>query len=137
MTLDQVVVRGNVSVKEGGGIDNAVNLMIRASSIAGNTDVGFGGGIFNRSSGNLILAANTVASNTASEGGGLFNYSGTMVILNSTIAPTTRPTLAASGCPFRDPAARFTTPRLFTTTPTAMAMAWAPEEASTLEAALP
>ena len=114
VTLSGLTIRNGAanfgSGSSGGGIYNAGNLFIFASTISGNVASALcyfspctsgGGGIYN--SGKLTISMSTIAANTAeagtpsclhvpclstAHGGGIFN-SGTMILSNSTIAANT------------------------------------------------
>ncbi|PYT69840.1 MAG: hypothetical protein DMG39_17505 [Acidobacteria bacterium] len=114
VTLSDLTVRNGAANPGyggiGGGIYNAGNLFISASTISGNVAsalcppspcTGGGGGIYN--SGKLTISMSTIAANTAeagcvysqhmpcvstAHGGGIFNR-GTMILSNSTIAANT------------------------------------------------
>jgi len=106
LTLDGVVVSGNTSGTEGGGIavqEIGGNLVIRNSTISGNTASGVpatggfggsGGGIYFAFRGSLFLENSTVSGNVSSggEGGGIYFYgftAGGVTIRNSTISGNT------------------------------------------------
>jgi parallel beta-helix repeat protein len=103
LTLNGVVVTGNTSGSEGGGIGVqgfGGNLIVRNSTISGNTangtaaagPAGSGGGIYFANRGSLLLENSTVSGNTSTngEGGGIYFYgiigAGGLTVRNSTIS---------------------------------------------------
>ncbi len=110
LALDGVVITGNTvgGTNDGGGIGitSVTNLVIRNSTVSGNTAADSGGGIYFFSGGSLLLENSTVSGNSApgvSGGGGIYFF-GTVAasgftIRNSTIAnnSATNTTAMASG----------------------------------------
>jgi parallel beta-helix repeat protein len=110
LTLDAVVISGNTV---GAGIDGGgfattsiANVVIRNSTVSGNTAADSGGGVYFFSGGSLRLENSTVSGNTAAglAGGGGVYFFGTVAaagftVRNSTIAgnSTTNADAAASG----------------------------------------
>ncbi len=92
MTLNNSVVRGNIStISAGGGIGNSGTLTLNNSTVSNNSAPGSlvnswgGGGIYN--SGSLTINNTTISGNTTgARGGGIINYSGTVLVYNSTIS---------------------------------------------------
>lgn len=77
-TVLSSAIRNNTAQSQGGGINNEQAMVIRYSSISGNTTTsifpGDGGGIANWILGDLILSHSTVSGNRAGRaGGGIFN----------------------------------------------------------------
>jgi len=104
VTLDRVIIEGNVSTTFGGGVSSGSNvagattpglLTVRNSTIAGNTangtgTAGTGGGISMPFGGRLVVENSTISGNTStlSEGGGIYLQGGSpdgVVIRNSTV----------------------------------------------------
>jgi parallel beta-helix repeat protein len=110
LTLDGVVITGNSvgGTNDGGGIGitSVTNLVIRNSTVSGNTAADSGGGIYFFSGGSLLLENSTVSGNTApglNGGGGIYFFgavaAGGFTIRNSTVAnnSATNATTGASG----------------------------------------
>ncbi len=111
VTLDRVVVTGNTSGTEGGGIavatttaGGAGSLFLRNSAVTGNTATGAigpsgfgggGGGIYFANGGSLVVENSTISGNTSLnyDGGGLYFFGAIgangLVIRNSTVAGNT------------------------------------------------
>jgi streptogramin lyase len=88
------VTGGNGSGGNGGGIFSIGNLTLTGDAVVGNVAngfgfVGFGGGVYNGSTGTLTVTDSTVNGNQALQGGGVYNDVGTAAITNSTIAGNT------------------------------------------------
>lgn len=92
VTLGGLVITGGQVYGQGGGIDNAENLILSDTIVSGNTTaepLGHGGGIFS-STGDLILDNSTVSGNTTtgalSDGGGIAISEGALTLNNSTVS---------------------------------------------------
>ena len=113
LKLEEVLLDGNAAAVEGGGVENAGELVVEDSTIAHNTvagGVGLGGGIassdlngLNHESTTVLnstIADNSVSAGSKDEGGAVFNGT-TLTVTNSTIAgnsaPSTGGALAGSG----------------------------------------
>ena len=78
MTLERVLVTGNVGAASASGIFNQGQLTLTDSIVRGNAPTGNGGGIFNASVGDLTLVRSVIEQNTAANGGGIYNFKGTI-----------------------------------------------------------
>ncbi|ABP56858.1 hypothetical protein [Salinispora tropica] len=102
VVVEDSVITGNTAAKDGGGIYNAGDLVVRRTRISGN-QAEQGGGIYNTATGTVTLNATKIVKNTADiDGGGSFNDGGT-VNLNTatgTIVINNRPDncVNVSGC---------------------------------------
>lgn len=88
LVMRRSTVRGNTASPEefaaGGGIDNFGTARIEESTISGNV-AGDGGGIANGADAELILMNTTISGNSADFGGGLDNFGGALSVQFSTI----------------------------------------------------
>ena len=74
----------------GGGIFNSATLSLANTTLTANVAIDDGGGIWNESSGRLIMTDSRINGNTADdEGGGIWNNEGTLTITGSTISDNT------------------------------------------------
>ena len=82
---------GNTATNYGGGINNAGTLLLDTSTVSGNTAGGDAGGIYNASTGMLMLTHSTVSGNTAGDdAGGIRNApGGTLILVTSTVSGNT------------------------------------------------
>jgi len=90
MNLRKDVITNNTATNSGGGVyNNAGNVNITDSTIAGNTAApgGTGGGILN--DGTLTLVNSTVSGNTATSGGGINNLAGSTNLTSVTVTNNT------------------------------------------------
>jgi parallel beta-helix repeat protein len=123
VTLDGVVITGNTSGTEGGGVavssvlgtsGGGGSLTIRNSTVSGNTALGApppnsfggaGGGIYFANGGSLLLENTLISGNTSTnfEGGGVYFYGAVgpfgVTIRNSTITGNTANGTMANGSP--------------------------------------
>ena len=80
---------GSSAGQEGGGIRNSGTLTVTNTTIASNSVLSDGGGIFNAAGGTLTVTNTTLSSNTATgvfgDGGGIFNK-GTLTVTNTTLS---------------------------------------------------
>lgn len=83
-TVTNCIFDGN-SATNGSGIDNSGTLIVTNSIFFNNTSTSIGGGIYNRSTGNLNISGSTLSANSATLGGGLFNH-GTLFSTGCTIS---------------------------------------------------
>ena len=90
VTISGATIRGgNVSKQDGGGILNAGNLSLEAVVVTGNKTTGNGGGVANTSAGTLAISKSTISNNTAGvNGGGLANF-GASTFANDTVSGNT------------------------------------------------
>lgn len=90
LVMRRSTVQGNTASPEefaaGGGIDNFGSARIEQSTISGNIAAGDGGGIANGPNAELTLMNTTISGNSADFGGGLLNFEGALSIQFSTIA---------------------------------------------------
>jgi RHS repeat-associated protein len=84
---DMMIRGGDLATGDGGAIWNSGELTLSRVTVAQNTAaLGHGGGIFNASSGTLLITDSTVSGNVSLEdGGGIYN-SGTASLVNVTVA---------------------------------------------------
>lgn len=85
LTVRDSAVYGN-SARYGGGIDNSGTLTLRDSQLSQNTTqmYGLGGGIFNKSSGTIVMMRDLLIENAAEVGGGIFSV-GNVTMRDSTL----------------------------------------------------
>ncbi|HYF63353.1 MAG TPA: hypothetical protein VD886_11100, partial [Herpetosiphonaceae bacterium] len=80
---DTLVSDNRIINNGGGGITNWGRLRLTGSAVVGNVDdyryVSWGGGIFNRNGGELIVATSLISGNSAAQGGGLHNLGGAVL----------------------------------------------------------
>ncbi|MEX2093485.1 MAG: choice-of-anchor Q domain-containing protein [Pirellulales bacterium] len=91
VSISGLTISGGYIAGDGGGVSNAENLTIVASTISGNTSAHSGGGVFTHQ-GSLTIRDSTLSGNTAQYGGGLYVVSGrdfTTTITNSTVSGNT------------------------------------------------
>lgn len=87
LTMYKSTVSGNTAYDVAGGISNVGTLILHQSTVSNNsTEVGDGGGIYNRNS--AELHGTTVSGNTASHGGGIFN-AGALALHETTVSTNT------------------------------------------------
>jgi uncharacterized repeat protein (TIGR01451 family) len=87
LTLDSVLVTGNVASIGGAGIDvDEGNVTIRNSTITGNTSGSVGGGIEVNLGGTLSVIASEISGNSAPNGGAIHAFVSTVTISRSTIS---------------------------------------------------
>jgi hypothetical protein len=85
-TLDGVYITGSSGYQSGGLGHTFGNLVIRNSTISGNSSVSGSGGMTIYTTGAVTIVNTTISGNTASgDGGGMRLYGGTTDIINSTI----------------------------------------------------
>lgn len=89
LTLNDVVITGNVATTGGGGgIENTGTLRLNNTVVSNNDgEIGDGGGIRNASS--LTIRGSTISGNSAANGGAIANFGPALAIENSTIALNT------------------------------------------------
>src|SRR6185369_15255272 len=76
----------NHATEAGGAIISSNFLRVQNSTIAGNrADAGVGGGIFNVDPGRLIVKSSTLSGNTTTNDGGAIENYGTATLVNDTI----------------------------------------------------
>lgn len=91
VSISGLTISGGYIAGDGGGVSNAENLTIVASTISGNTSTHSGGAVFTHQ-GSLTIRDSTLSGNTAQYGGGLYVVSGlafTTTITNSTVSGNT------------------------------------------------
>ncbi len=80
-----MIVRDNSAGVRGGGIDNAGNVNLFHTTVAGNTS-GSGGGIATEESSNTFIYSSTISGNTATTNGGGITAAATLSLQSTTIA---------------------------------------------------
>ncbi|WP_026189873.1 right-handed parallel beta-helix repeat-containing protein [Salinispora mooreana] len=82
--VEDSIITGNTAAKDGGGIYNAGNLVVRRTEISGN-QAEQGGGIDNTALGTAALYSTKITNNVALiDGGGIFNDGGTVNLNTAT-----------------------------------------------------
>lgn len=90
--MSNLTITGGTTSAEGGGIFNAMSLVLDHVMIAGNSAAFDGGGVYGFSHGSLTIANSTITANTAGSGGGLASF-GNLLLNNVTIVANTASTV--------------------------------------------
>jgi CSLREA domain-containing protein len=89
LILDRVLIEGNATPQDAGGIYNAGNVTLLNSTVRNNHAGRSGGGVFNDSARGLTIIKSTLSGNIASNAGGGIANGGMATLINTTISSNT------------------------------------------------
>ena len=92
LTITESIINNNTAQGKyggGGAVFNLATLTITESTLTKNTAEFYGGAIFSKYEGELIIISSTLTENTAVSGGAIFNEKGALTITKSTFTENT------------------------------------------------